>query len=76
MNAATLMSNGPRYVEASNDLQHYIQCVCNDLLGEVPKHASGWEAAFVLGFHPVDIGSRNYISMRCALNLCPNYVDK
>jgi hypothetical protein len=70
------MSNGPRRVKASNDIQHYIQCVCNDLLGEVPKPASGWEAAFALGCHPVDIGGRNYTSMRCALNLCPNCVDK
>ncbi len=70
------MPNGQTCVNATNDLQQYIQRVCNDPLGEVPKYESGWEASYLVGCPPVDLGGRTYTRMMCALKLCPNCVDQ
>ncbi len=68
--------NGPSHVNAKKELQCYIQGVCKDPLGDIPKHASGWQAACKLACPPVDINGKTYSSMQCALKLCPNCVDK
>jgi hypothetical protein len=70
------MPNVLTSVNATNDLQQYIQSVCNNQLGEVLKYESGWEATYLLGCPHVAIGGRTYTQMRCALKLCPNCVDK
>jgi hypothetical protein len=70
------MPDGQARVNATNDLQQYIQSVCNDPLGEVPKHDSGWETSYLLGCPPVDIGGRTYTQMWCALKLCPDCVNQ
>ena len=70
------MSNEWRGAKASNNLEQYIKSVCNDQLGKVPKYENGWDAAFLLRCLPIDIGNSNFTQMRCALNQCPNCVDK
>ncbi len=49
------MPDGETRVNASTDLQQYIQSVCKDPLSEVPKHDSGWEASYLLGCPPVNV---------------------
>jgi hypothetical protein len=61
------ITDGPSRVNAKNELQCYIQSVCKDPLGNIPKHASGWEATCKLGCPPVDINGKTYSSMQCAL---------
>jgi hypothetical protein len=66
------LRNGQAKALASEKLSEYIEQICADPSGEIPKYTTGWDAASAFGCACIKIGGRSYAPMSCVLNTCPN----
>jgi len=65
------MAEGASRDDEEEKLKQYIESVCvvtDDCV--YPKHATGWEAASMLGCPDVEVGSKTYTRLKCALQNC------
>ena len=57
------MDDGPEKISEEELWKAYVQQVCKDKDGRIPKYESAWDAAQEMGCEPIAIGDKQYHSI-------------